>query len=348
MEKKMRERVKERMQGFCRACPRCDGRACAGEVPGMGGAGSGSTFIRNVEALSSKTLIMRTLHKVSEPDVSSTLFGRTLDMPVLAAPVGGVEFNMTRKISEGEYLEAVARGAAAAGTLPCGGDGEVEEIFESTEALLGRDGVEGIPFIKPWESGRIRERIRRIEAMGVPAFGMDVDAAGLVTLSKMGHSVYPKTPEELQKIAGSTDIPFIVKGIMSADEAKEAVEAGAQGIVVSNHGGRVLDSCEATVNVLPEIVEALEAAALKRESLEKGCTILVDGGIRNGTDIFKMLALGADAVLIGRPIAIAAIGGGAAAVEAEFRRLKSELVHAMVMTGTQSLRAISKRSLHGT
>jgi len=335
MKEETKRRARERMRGFCRVCPRCDGHACAGEVPGMGGTGTGSAFVRNVEALSSISLVMKTLHHVASPDISVELFGRRLEMPILAAPVGGVRFNMSAELSEAEYLEAVLRGARKAGSLACTGDGEIDEIFQASSQQISAAGGEALPFIKPWGAELIERRIAEIEALGAPAFGMDVDAAGLVTLSEMGKDVYPKTPAEIREICGSADIPFIVKGIMSIEEAEEAVSAGASGIVVSNHGGRVLDSTQATVEVLPSIAEALGSS----------CTILVDGGIRQGTDVFKMLALGADAVLVGRPIAIAAIGGGAEAVEAELTRLSKELLHSMVMTGSESVASISRTSL---
>jgi isopentenyl diphosphate isomerase/L-lactate dehydrogenase-like FMN-dependent dehydrogenase len=278
---------------------------------------------------------MKTLHHVAQPDTSVELFGRRLEMPILAAPVGGVQFNMSTELSEAEYLGSVVRGARNAGSLACTGDGELDEIFEAAERQISAAGGEALPFIKPWAGELVEQRIRKIEDMGAPAFGMDVDAAGLVTLSKMGKEVYPKTPDEIRRICGSTALPFVVKGIMTVEEAEAAVSAGAAGIVVSNHGGRVLDSTQATAEVLPSIADAVGGT----------CTVLVDGGIRRGTDVFKMLALGADAVLVGRPIAIAAIGGGAEAVELEFRCLKEELLHSMVMTGSGTIAAISRSSL---
>jgi tryptophan synthase alpha subunit len=110
-----------------------------------------------------------------------------------------------------------------------------------------------------------------------------------------------KTTEELRKIAQCAGKPFIIKGIMTARGAKKAMVAGASGIVVSNHGGRVLDNCPSTAEVLPEIVDAVGGRM----------TILVDGGIRSGMDVFKALALGADGVLIGRPFVTMVYGGGA-------------------------------------
>ncbi len=323
------------MKGFCRVCPHCNGIACAGEVPGMGSAGTGSSFIRNVQALETISLVMRSLHRIEKPDTTIELFGRRLSMPILAAPVGGVAFNMTRSLSEQAYLEALVQGVGSAGSLAGTGDGELEEIFEAAEALPAQDGLPVIPFIKPWEGEMLADRVRRIEALGPPAFGMDVDSIGLVTLGQTGRSVRPKTDEDLARIVKMSSLPFIVKGIMSPEEALAVRDAGAAAIVVSNHGGRVLDSSEATAEALPKIVEAVDG----------GCSILVDGGIRSGTDVFKMLALGADAVLVGRPFAVAAIGGGSDAVESEILRLQKELSHAMLMTGCPRIENISSYSL---
>ena len=117
--------------------------------------------------------------------------------------------------------------------------------------------------------------------------------------------------------------PFIVKGIMTVAGAKKALEAGAAGIVVSNHGGRVLDQCPATAEVLPAIVDAVGGQM----------TILVDGGIRTGMDVFKALALGADAVLIGRPFVTMVYGAGAEGVKTYVEKLKAELADTMAMCG---------------
>jgi isopentenyl diphosphate isomerase/L-lactate dehydrogenase-like FMN-dependent dehydrogenase len=335
MTKETRNRARELMDGFCRVCPVCDGRACRGEVPGMGGAGSGASFIRNVAALERLKLPMRTIHSVCEPNTDTQLFGRRLILPLLCAPVGGVVFNMSSRVPEKEYIRSVIRGCAAAGTLGCTGDGELEEIFDGAEAALRESAGAGIPFVKPWEEERLTERIERIAATGAPAFGIDIDAAGLVTLSSMGHTVYPKDVEMLKRIGERNSLAFVIKGIMGAGEARAAVEAGADGIVVSNHGGRVLDHTLATAEVLPDIAAAVGGKT----------AILVDGGVRSGSDVFKMLALGADAVLAGRPFAIAAIGGGEEAVRSELELWHRQLRHTMVMTGTAGLHDITGRSL---
>ena len=129
---------------------------------------------------------------------------------------------------------------------------------------------------------------------------MDIDGSGLPFLKNMNPPSGSKSVKELREIIKYADVPFVIKGIMTAEGARKAVEAGAAGIVVSNHGGRVLDYTPATAWVLPEIAEAVKGKA----------TVLVDGGIRTGLDIFKALALGADGVLIGRPFVMTPFGHG--------------------------------------
>ena len=131
--------------------------------------------------------------------------------------------------------------------------------------------------------------------------------------------------------------PFILKGIMTVSGALKALEAGASGIVVSNHGGRVLDQCPATAEVLPAIVDAVGGRM----------TVLVDGGIRTGMDVFKALALGADAVLIGRPFVNMVYGGGAEGVQVYVDKLKAELADTMAMCGAHSLSDIKRSMIYG-
>ena len=122
---------------------------------------------------------------------------------------------------------------------------------------------------------------------------------------------------------------------MSPEEAIACVDAGAKGIVVSNHGGRILDGMAGTADVLPEIADAVKGRI----------TIFVDGGVRRGEDVLKMLALGADAVLIGRLAAVAAIGGGAEGVKLMLDTFKRELSDAMMITGTADLKHVSRTIL---
>jgi isopentenyl diphosphate isomerase/L-lactate dehydrogenase-like FMN-dependent dehydrogenase len=327
----MRNSAREALKGFCRVCPVCDGRACSGEVPGMGGTGTGAAFKDNLEALRRYRLNLRTLHAVKAVDTTVEFFGKTLSMPILAAPMAGTTYNMGGKLSEAAFISSVISGAKDAGTFGMCGDGADAGMYESGLAAIAAVGGFGAAILKPRAQAEIITRIRMAEEAHALAVGMDVDGAGLVTMALKGQPVGPKTPEELAEVIGATPLPFIVKGVMTADEALVAAEAGAAAIVVSNHGGRVLDHTPGTAEVLPGI-----AAKVKGKTL-----VLVDGGVRSGADVLKMLALGADAVLIGRPLVVGAFGGGAEGVAFILNKLKAELTSAMLLTGTASVRAVS-------
>lgn len=334
--KEIYDRARELMKGYCRVCKSCDGRACRGEVPGMGGLGTGSSFEANYDDLSKIQLKMRLIHDVTEPDTKINLFGRELSIPVLAAPIGGVSYNMGGKITEYEYAQAIVSGCKNKGTMGTTGDGPPDEIHLAGLEAIEKEGGHGIPFIKPWEDKELYEKLEKAEKSGAEVVGMDIDAAGLITLKQMGRPVSPKTPEKLKEIINSTRMKFIVKGVMTSDDALLAAEAGADAIVVSNHGGRVLDFTPGTAAVLPYI----------SSTLGDRLTILVDGGVRTGADVLKMLALGADGVMLGRPFTIAAMGGLEKGVEALIDKLRSELIQAMILTGTKSAENVSRSIIH--
>ena len=164
---------------------------------------------------------------------------------------------------------------------------------------------------------------------------MDIDAAGLPFLQNLNPPAGSKSVEELKEIVKMAEIPFILKGIMTANAARKAREAGAQGIIVSNHGGRVQDQCPATAEVLAEIVDAVG----------EDMTILVDGGIRSGVDLYKALALGADGVLVARPYVTAVYGGQKDGVTALTEKLLGELRDTMKMCGTYTLGEIGRENI---
>lgn len=334
--KEIRKTARDLMTGFCRVCPVCNGKACAGEVPGMGGLGTGSAFMANVQALAKVTFNMRLVHEITEPDTSTSILGLDLSMPVMAAPIGGISFNMGGKRSEEEYINAIIDGSRQAGIIGCTGDGVPPFIHESGLAAIKAAGGHGIPFIKPWEDTELYEKLAKARDSGATIIGMDIDAAGLITLRKMGRPVSPKSVDTLREIIAKTGVKFIIKGIMTPQDASLAFQAGADAIVVSNHGGRVLDHTPGTAEVLPGIAEQMKGKL----------GIIVDGGIRAGADVLKMLALGADAVMVGRPFSIAAMGGLTEGVVAYSETLRTELMQAMVMTGTESVAKISPALLY--
>ncbi len=328
--------AKERFKGACLVCRVCDGRVCAGQMPGMGGVGTGSSFRANLEALAEYKLNMRTIHSASEPDIRFDFFDHELSMPILGAAVAGVGLNMRDAISEAELTKGMVGGSAAVGSLGMTGDGPNPILLEVGLTVIKDHGGRGIPIIKPRPRERILEHIRQAEEAGAWAVGVDVDAAGIIGMVRAGQPVGPKTAGEWEEIITSTELPFILKGIMTPDEAEAALEIGAAGIVVSNHGGRVLDHTPGTADVLPEIADVVEGDIL----------LLVDGGVRSGVDVLKMLALGADAVLVGRPLAIAAIGGGVEGVVTILSRYADELRSAMILTGCASLEEIDGSALY--
>ena len=165
---------------------------------------------------------------------------------------------------------------------------------------------------------------------------MDIDGAGLPFLKAMNPNAGSKTVDELRDIISYAKMPFIIKGVMTAHAAEKAVEAGAAGIVVSNHGGRVLGQTRATADVLPDIAKAVKGK----------CTIFVDGGLRNGVDIFKALALGADAVLVARPFIPAVYAAQADGVRMLYAKYKAELKDTMTMCGAHSLAEISSSMVY--
>ena len=334
--KTLQKNAREKLEGYCRVCPVCDGRACAGEVPGMGGVGTGRSFMANVEALARYRFHMRTIHDVRTPDTSVELWREPLSIPVLAAPMTGTPYNMGGKITEQEFIEEIVAGSLQVGTLSMTGDGADPAMYESGLRSGATHKRKTIAIIKPRAQVEIIKYIRQAEAAGVLAVGMDIDGAGLVTMAMKGQPVSPKTFEEVKEVVSATRLPFILKGIMTPEEAEIAVEAKAAAIVVSNHGGRVLDFTPGTAEVLPEIVDRVRGKI----------TILVDGGVRTGPDVLKLLALGADAVLIGRPLAIGAFGNGREGVALLLNKIKGELVQAMLLTGTADVKKVSKDILY--
>lgn len=328
----LRLAAREKFSGACRVCAVCNGKACAGEVPGMGGLGTAAAFHNNIEALAGFRLNLRTIHDVHQPKLACNILGIDLALPVIAAAIGGIGMNMNGAMTEEEYCEAIVSGCRQAGTIGMTGDGPKPVVFESGLKAMAKENGWAIPIIKPREVDKIVELAQRVAAAGAPAFGIDIDAAALINMTNAGQKVGPKTQAELAYIKKNTTIPFIVKGILTNDDAEACVEAGVDAIVVSNHGGRALDHTPGTAQVLPYIAESVKGKM----------TILVDGGIRSGADILKMLALGADAVLIGRPLAIGAVGGGAEGVVTVLNKLAGELTAAMVLTGTADVANVSE------
>ena len=326
----IRQAAKEKLKPICRMCPVCDGRVCAGEVPGMGGIGTGTSFMNNVQALHKWHLNLRTLHDISDPDTTTTLFGKELKAPILGAPMAGTKPNLRGLISDYELTKAIVQGCQQAGTLGMAGD-----VGKYALQVLEEEQGQGMFIFKPREQQKIISWATSATQAGAVGFGIDIDGAGLINMRLLGMYVEPKPLEKLKQLVQAIALPFIVKGIMTPDEAELAVEAGAKAIVVSNHGGRVLDHTAGTAEVLPSIAQRVKGKV----------AIMVDGGIRSGADILKVLALGADYVLVGRPLLQAAVGGGTEGVRLAVEQLTAELQIAMILTGTPAVTDVSPRVL---
>lgn len=318
--------------GPCKVCPVCDGRACKNTVPGPGAKGVGDTAIRNYQKWQEIRVQMDTICENRPIDTSFELFGETYKYPVFAGPVGAMKMHYGDKYDDLEYNEILVQACADAGIAAFTGDGLNAEVVKAATRAIGKAGGKGIPTIKPWSLPLIKEKMDLVKAAGAKVIAMDIDAAGLPFLKNMEPPAGSKTVDELHEIIEYAGVPFIVKGIMTVKGAVKAMEAGASGIIVSNHGGRVLDQTPATAEVLEDIALAV-GGKMK---------ILVDGGIRSGVDVFKALALGADGVVIARPYVTAVYGGAAEGVATYTEKIGGELADTMAMCGAHRLSEITK------
>ncbi|MBE6107316.1 MAG: alpha-hydroxy-acid oxidizing protein [Erysipelotrichaceae bacterium] len=316
----------------CRVCPICNGLACKGEIPGVGGKGTGSSFVRNVEQLKKVKIRMDVTCGAITPDTSSELFGNKVSLPVYAAPIAGITNNFGAEITDTQYTADILDGCIQAKTIGFTGDGKFIEMFTGPLKMIDERNGLGICTMKPWVKEGIDLRLDYVNQSNVLALATDIDSAGLPLLRNSEIPVETKSTAALKELKEALRVPLIVKGIMSVESALRAKEAGADAIVVSNHGGRVLDETLSTIEVLEEIAQALEGSV----------TILVDGGFRSGHDVFKALALGADGVLIGRPVSLAAIADGAQGVADYFENIRKELMDVMLMSGCATISDITR------
>ncbi len=317
---------------YCKACPVCNGKACGNQMPGPGAKGSGDGAIRNYQKWQEIRINMDTLTENKPVDTSLELFGKTFKYPFFAGPVGAVNLHYGEKYDDMSYNNVLVDACAKGGIAAFTGDGAVANVMVyATDAIKKAGGI-GVPTVKPWNLDTIKEKMEMVKASDSFAVAMDIDAAGLPFLKNMTPPAGSKTVEEMKEIVKMAGKPFIVKGVMTVKGALKAKEAGASAIVVSNHGGRVLDQCAATAEVLEEIVKAVDGSM----------KVLVDGGIRTGTDVFKALALGADGVIICRPFVPAVFGGGAEGVQCYIEKIGAELADTMAMCGAHSLKDITR------
>jgi isopentenyl diphosphate isomerase/L-lactate dehydrogenase-like FMN-dependent dehydrogenase len=311
-----------------------------------GGAGDEVTLRENVEAWGRWRLRPRVLRAASEVSVETEVLGKPVSAPVLVAPVA------YQRMAHRDGEKAMAAGAAEAGTVMClstlsttrpaevaAAAPEGRHWFQLyafkdagvTSALMNEAidaGFEAIVVTVDAPPGGNRERDRRNRFtlpvdLGTPSL---IEATGNKKLSiedtfaLMNRSL---TWADIEDLASECSLPVLVKGLLTAEDAELAVEHGAAGMVVSNHGGRQLDRSLATADALPEIAEAVEGRA----------TLLVDGGVRRGIDVATALALGADGILIGRPALWGLAAAGGEGVARVIEMLREELALALALCG---------------
>lgn len=339
------------------ACERMDANAWEFLVAG---AADEITLRDNRNAFDRLRLKSRVLCDVSGGHTRLNLFGHTLEHPILLAPVG------YQKLFHPEGEMATALGAQVMGAP------FVVSTLASTrlEDIAAANGPLWFQLYFQRQREHTLELVRRAETCGCQALVVTVDApvAGIrnreqragfhlpegisaVNLASFEQSALAantggggifdglmlNTPgwQDIDWLASNTHLPVVVKGILAPDDALLAIEHGARGIIVSNHGGRILDTLPASIDALP----AIAAAVSKRVPL------LLDGGIRRGSDIFKAVALGASAVLIGRAYIHALTTAGALGVAHVLRTLREELEVVMALSGYATLAAVDKTSL---
>lgn len=313
--------------GFCAVCAECNGKACKNRIPGPGAKGIGDVAIRNYDVWKAIRINMDTIHENFEPDTAFDFFGKTLKYPIIAGPVGAVQLHYGNQLDDPAYNDILIKGADAAGITAFTGDGTDPAVMSGACAAIKASGGNAVPTVKPWDVNTLQEKFALVKDADPYAVAMDIDAAGLPFLQNLNPPAGAKSVEELRAVIEMSGKPFIIKGVMTPRAAMKAYEAGAAAIVVSNHGGRVLDQCPATAEVLAGIVKAVKGRM----------KIFVDGGIRSGADVFKAIAMGADAVLIARPYVTAVYGGGVEGVQVLTEKLGSELKDTMKMCGAASL-----------
>jgi len=306
-------------------------------MPGPGAKGTGTVAQRNYEGWQRVFLNMDTICANQDVDTRFDFFGETYDLPVFAGPVGAVKLHYGDKYDDLTYNNILVPACDKAGIAAFTGDGTDPAVFEAAARAIGAAGGRGIPTVKPWDRDTVYQKLDAAKACGAKVFAMDIDAAGLPFLKGLNPPAGSKTVSELREIIEYAGVPFLLKGIMTVRGALKALEAGAAGVVVSNHGGRVLDGVPSTAEVLPAIAKAVKGRMM----------VLVDGGLRSGLDVCKALAMGADAAILARPYVTAVYGGQEEGVALLTQKLRAELADAMAMCGVHSLAEISPEMLYG-
>jgi len=325
-----------------------------------GRAGEERTLAANREAFAAIPLRPRVLVDVSAVDLRTTVLGHPIDLPVMLAPTA---FN---RLAHPDGEMAAARAARAAGTLMIGSTLSTCTLEETAEACGGPMWFQLYVYK---DRGMTQELVARAESAGYQALVLTVDTpllgrryrdvrnnfvlpegismknfeAAMTSAARWGahasfsayvHDLFDATLSwsAVEWLRSQTRLPILVKGILTEEDASLAIHAGVSGLIVSNHGGRQLDGAPASIVALPEVVDAVAGRA----------EVLMDGGIRRGTDVLKALALGARAVCIGRPYLWALAVNGEEGVRDLLRILKEELSLAMALAGRPTIASIDR------
>jgi len=325
-----------------------------------GGAGDEWTLGENVAAFARRPLRTRVLRDLKGANTRLTLFGTELDAPILLAPVA------FQRLAHPDGEMATTLAASAVGalmTVSTQASAPLEDIAAQASAPLWFQ-----LYIQP-DRAFTADLVRRAEQAGYRALVVTVDApvngvrnreqragfarpAHVEAVNLRGMRDLPPPPPgallfgtpliesvpgwaDFEWLRGLTRLPILAKGVADPEDARRAIAAGADGIVVSNHGGRALDGVPAAIDLLEPVVEAVAGAV----------PVLMDGGVRRGIDVLRALALGARAVMIGRPQVFALAAAGAPGVAHMLRILRAELELAMALTGCRDLAAIDRAVL---
>jgi 4-hydroxymandelate oxidase len=320
-----------------------------------GGADDEVTLRKNEAAFARIELVPRVLRASGKPRLDVTLLGHRASMPVIVAPTA------FHRLAHQEGERATARAAAQAGTITIASIASTVAI-EEVVAAARRAGSREPPnvwfqlYIQP-DLGFTEAVVRRVEAAGCTVMVVTVDSPVFGRRERDLRSGFVELPDGMccenmrEPLAGgklgpareiafspelswqhvdwlraTTALPIVLKGVMHPEDAREAVKRGVDGLLVSNHGGRQLDTVPATIDALPDVAEAVDGAV----------PLLLDGGIRRGTDVVKAVALGATAVAIGRPVLWGLAVAGTEGVSQVFELLRSELDRALALCGCGS------------
>jgi lactate oxidase len=314
-----------------------------------GGSGDEWTMRENEAAYNRWVIEPRFLSGIGTPDLTTTVLGSKLSLPVITAPMGGQ--GMAHALKEIPDV----KGTIAAGTLYA--NSSVSSI-SMEEIAAAAPGPKWFQIYFPANRDYARELLHRAKASGFTAIVLTVDGTVFsnrertirldIPVPNLGPGNGVRTPgidpgkaaelkadlnwDDVAFCQRETGLPVIIKGILTPSTAAEAIKRGCSGVWVSNHGGRALDNTSPAIAALPRIAEAVAGR----------CLIVVDGGIRRGQDVFRAIALGADLTSIGRPVLYGMALGGAQGVRAVYARLHSELQMVMQLAGTVSIKKITR------